>query len=66
MKAILAEIQDGSFAKRFLADQNSGRKEFLAFREKESKIPVEVVGKQLRAQMPFLNPTTVEESKKNV
>ena len=66
MKDILTDIQDGTFAKRFLADQNSGRKEFLAFREKESKIPVEVVGKQLRAQMPFLNPTTVEESKKNV
>ena len=28
MKQILAEIQDGTFAKRFLADQNSGRKEF--------------------------------------
>jgi ketol-acid reductoisomerase len=66
MKDILTDIQDGTFAKRFLADQNSGRKEFLAFREKESKIPVEVVGKKLRAQMPFLNPTTVEESKKNV
>ncbi|MDR3726411.1 MAG: ketol-acid reductoisomerase [Terracidiphilus sp.] len=66
MKAILTDIQDGTFAKRFLADQNSGRKEFLAFRERESKIPVEIVGKQLRAQMPFLDPITVEESKKNV
>ena len=61
MKEILAEIQDGSFAKRFLADQNSGRKEFLAFREAEAKHPVEIVGKQLRAQMPFLDPVTVEE-----
>jgi ketol-acid reductoisomerase len=66
MKQILTEIQDGTFAKRFLADQNSGRKEFLAFREAESNIPVEIVGKKLRAQMPFLDPTTVEESKKNV
>jgi ketol-acid reductoisomerase len=66
MKEILTEIQNGAFAKRFLADQNSGRKEFLAFREAESKIPVEVVGKELRALMPFLDPTTVEESKKNV
>ncbi len=61
MKQILAEIQDGSFAKRFLADQNSGKKEFLAFREAEAKHPVEIVGKQLRAQMPFLDPVTVEE-----
>jgi len=61
MKKILAEIQDGSFAKRFLADQNSGKKEFLAFRETEAKHPVEIVGKELRAQMPFLDPVTVEE-----
>ena len=61
MKAILTEIQDGSFAKRFLADQNSGRKEFLAFREAEAKHPVEIVGKKLRASMPFLDPVTVEE-----
>jgi ketol-acid reductoisomerase len=66
MKDILTDIQDGTFAKRFLADQNSGRKEFLAFREAEAKLPVEIVGKQLRASMPFLDPITVEESKKNV
>ena len=65
MKAILTEIQDGSFAKRFLADQNSGRKEFLAFREAEAKHPVEIVGKTLRAAMPFLDPVTVEEVAKN-
>jgi ketol-acid reductoisomerase len=65
MKAILKEIQDGSFAKRFLADQNSGRKEFMAFREAEAKLPVEIVGKELRSQMPFLDPVTVEEVAKN-
>lgn len=61
MKQILAEIQDGTFAKKFLADQNSGRKEFTAFRDAEAKHPVEIVGKKLRAQMPFLDPVTVEE-----
>ena len=61
MKAILTEIQDGTFAKRFLADQNSGRKEFMAFREEEAKQPIEIVGKKLRASMPFLDPVTVEE-----
>ena len=65
MRAILKEIQDGSFAKRFLADQNSGRKEFMAFREAEAKHPVEIVGKELRAAMPFLDPVTVEEVAKN-
>jgi ketol-acid reductoisomerase len=65
MKQILTEIQDGTFAKRFLADQNSGRKEFMAFRDAEAKHPIEIVGKQLRAQMPFLDPVTVEEVAKN-
>jgi len=65
MKGILTDIQDGTFAKRFLADQNSGRKEFLAFREAEAAQPIEVVGKALRAQMPFLDPVTVEEVSKS-
>jgi ketol-acid reductoisomerase len=62
MKQILTEIQDGTFAKAFLADQNSGRKKFLAYREEASKSQVEEVGKKLRAQMTFLDPITVEEA----
>jgi ketol-acid reductoisomerase len=61
MKQILTEIQDGTFAKQFLGDLNSGKKQFTAFREAEAKHPIEIVGKQLRAQMPFLDPVTVEE-----
>jgi ketol-acid reductoisomerase len=64
MKAILTEIQNGEFAKRFLADQASGRKEFQAFRDADAKHPVEVIGKTLRASMPFLDPVTVEEVSK--
>src|SRR6202035_4688491 len=51
MKGILQDIQDGTFAKRFLADQNSGRKEFQAFREAEAAHPIEIIGKKLRASM---------------
>ncbi len=61
MRAVLTDIQDGTFAKRFIADQLSGRKEFQAFREAEAKHPIEQVGKKLRAAMPFLDPVTVEE-----
>jgi ketol-acid reductoisomerase len=56
MKAILKDIQDGTFAKNFLDDLNGGRKRFSAFRAEEAKHPVEIVGQQLRAQMPFLDP----------
>ncbi|HET7103227.1 MAG TPA: ketol-acid reductoisomerase, partial [Terracidiphilus sp.] len=58
MKHILAEIQDGTFAKQFLNDQSTGKKRFLAFREAEAKHPIEIVGKKLRASMPFLDPVT--------
>ncbi len=64
MRDILKDIQDGTFAKRFLNDQATGKKEFLAFREAEAKHPIEIVGKKLRASMPFLDPVTVEEVSK--
>src|SRR6201992_2975178 len=60
MKSLLADIQSGSFAKRFIEDQNSGRKEFEKFRSAERGHPVEKVGAELRAQMPFLDPVKVE------
>src|SRR6204780_2694772 len=44
MRKLLDEIQDGSFAKKFIADQNSGRKEFEAFRAKDRTHPIETVG----------------------
>ncbi len=49
MKAVLADIQSGAFAKRFIADQDAGAPEFLALREKEAQHPIESTGKELRA-----------------
>ena len=60
MRGLLKDIQDGSFAKRFIEDQNSGRKEFERFRNQDRQHPVEKVGAALRAQMPFLDPVKVE------
>ena len=39
MKAVLADIQSGAFAKRFIADQDAGAPEFLALREKGAAAP---------------------------
>jgi ketol-acid reductoisomerase len=61
MKAILKDIQDGTFAKNFLDDLNGGRKRFSAFRAEEAKHPVEVIGNELRAKMPFLDPVAPSE-----
>jgi ketol-acid reductoisomerase len=59
MKGLLKDIQDGTFAKRFIEDQNTGRKEFTKFREQDREHPIEKVGAELRAAMPFLDPVKV-------
>ncbi|GAA1848531.1 ketol-acid reductoisomerase [Microbacterium koreense] len=48
MKAVLADIQSGAFAKRFIDDQDNGAVEFVELREKAAQHPIEAVGKELR------------------
>lgn len=48
MKAILADIQSGAFAKRFIDDQDNGATEFQELRAKEATHPIETVGRDLR------------------
>jgi ketol-acid reductoisomerase len=54
MKKILAEIQSGEFARAWIAENKSGRKNFLAMREAGHTDQIEVVGASLREMMPFL------------
>jgi len=54
MRKILSEIQSGQFAKEWIEENKSGRKNFLAMREAAKHQPVEEVGRELRAMMPFL------------
>ncbi|MFD1860934.1 ketol-acid reductoisomerase [Aeromicrobium camelliae] len=54
MKAVLGDIQNGSFADRFIKDQDAGAPEFLALREKAAQHPIEAVGKELRALMSWV------------
>jgi ketol-acid reductoisomerase len=49
MKAVLADIQSGAFAKRFIDDQDAGAPEFQALRAKGEGHPIEQTGKKLRA-----------------
>ena len=60
MQQLLKEVQDGSFAQRWLAENKTGRKGFDATRAKERAHPIEAVGKDLRAGMKFLDPVSVE------
>ncbi len=54
MKKILSEIQSGQFAREWMAENKSGRKNFLAMREAQQNQPIEKVGAELRKMMTFL------------
>jgi len=54
MRQILDEIQDGTFAKEWILENQAGRPSFNAMKQKDSQHPVEVVGKKLREMMPWL------------
>ena len=57
MKLILNEIQDGTFAREWIAENDEGRPRFNALRQQDAEHPVEQVGKTLRGMMGFLKDT---------
>lgn len=59
MRQVLQEIRDGSYARNWIAENESGGKWFKAMRAKEQEHPVEKVGSKLRSRMAFLYPVTV-------
>ncbi|HEV7297887.1 MAG TPA: ketol-acid reductoisomerase [Tepidisphaeraceae bacterium] len=58
MRKVLAEIQDGTFARNFRAEYEGGMKNFKRLYEADNNHPVEVTGRKLRAMMPWLNAKT--------
>jgi ketol-acid reductoisomerase len=54
MKAVLADIQSGAFAQRFIDDQDKGAPEFKAFRAAGEAHPIESVGRDLRKLMSWV------------
>ena len=55
MKDVLKSIQDGSFAREWIAENDEGRARFNQLRKSNAQHPIEVVGKELRGMMSFLN-----------
>jgi ketol-acid reductoisomerase len=53
MRGILSDIRDGSFAARFIGDQDNGATEFNKLREEEAGHPIEATGKALRAHFAW-------------
>jgi ketol-acid reductoisomerase len=54
MKKILADIRSGAFADEWIAENRAGRPNFNRLREQGRQHPIEKVGEELRAMMPFI------------
>ena len=54
MKKILAEVQNGKFARQWIGENRKGRKKYQAMLNKDMAHPIEKVGRKLRARMPWL------------
>jgi ketol-acid reductoisomerase len=65
MRKLLDEIQDGTFAKKWIAENKSGRHEFEATRDKAQDQQIEEVGVELRSMMKFLNPVDTKQFRRS-
>ncbi len=60
MKEMLAEIRDGSYARKWIAENQAGRPWFSEVRAREQEHPIEKVGAELRRMMPFVKPVAIK------
>ncbi len=60
MKAVLADIQSGAFAERFIADQDAGAPEFKELRAKGEQHPIEATGRELRKMFSWIKETDAD------
>ncbi len=63
MKKVLADVQSGAFAKRFIDDQDAGAPEFKALRAKGEVHPIEQVGRDLRKMMSWVKSANNDDYK---
>ena len=54
MQQILKEVQNGEFARQWIAENEVGRSNFSKMREKDANHQIEIVGEKLRSMMTFL------------
>ena len=65
MKKILAEIQSGRFAREWVLENTAGQASFKAMRRRNAEHPIEKVGEQLRAMMPWIKQNALVDKSKN-
>ena len=54
MKAVLEDVQNGTFAREWISENDEGRPRFNQMRKQNSSHPIEKIGKELRSMMDFL------------
>ena len=64
MRAVLKDIQNGTFAGRWIAENKNGRTFFNSMRHNLAKHPMEIVGKELREKMLWKNDTDLDNASK--
>ena len=62
---VLKDIQSGKFTKQWIDEHKSGQKNFLKMREDLAKHPIEKVGNELRAMMPWIGKNKLVDKDKN-
>ena len=65
MKEVLKDIQSGKFTKQWMEEHKSGQKNFLKMRKDLADHPIEKVGKDLRAMMPWIGKNKLVDKDKN-
>ncbi|MGN6327785.1 MAG: ketol-acid reductoisomerase [Rhodanobacter sp.] len=62
MKDVLTDIQNGTFARNWIAEYEAGLPNYKKFKQADLEHPVEVVGAKLRARMPWLQPEPAKKA----
>ena len=65
MKQVLTDIQTGEYAKSFIIENRAGAPTLLSRRRITAELPIEVVGEQLRAMMPWIKKNRLVDQSKN-
>jgi ketol-acid reductoisomerase len=58
MRKVLRAVQSGEFAREWIAENDEGLHRFKRLRQENVEHPVEVIGRELREMMPWLEATT--------
>jgi ketol-acid reductoisomerase len=65
MRAALARIQSGEYAKEFILENRAGAPTQLSRRRMTAEHPIEVVGEKLRAMMPWIKKNKLVDTSRN-